>query len=236
MATARKATAKKGGGLSASQLILGGGIVLLLVGALAIALLGGGDDEDLTPAPGDEQTREVTVTGDALPPAPEQGAPDIGIGLPAPALAGQSFSGGNVTVDPASGKQLVMFVTHWCPVCQREVPKVISWLDDGGNTSGVKITLVSTGYDPGRLGGPTREPSVWLSSLGWPTPVIADSADFAAASAYGLRSYPYFVLLGDDGSVVSRISGELSMGDLSAFIAQEGAVEGGESSDAADQG
>jgi cytochrome c biogenesis protein CcmG, thiol:disulfide interchange protein DsbE len=215
MATAKK---KNGGGLTPSQMILGGGIGALLLGAGAIAIFGGGSSNADVPD-GYEQVRAVTVEGEALPLYDDAlaGAADPAIGMPAPKVTGQSFDGQAVVYDPSDGKQLIMFVTHWCSHCQAEVPRVSPWLAGGNNAA--PVNLVATRYDASLVGqGPTLEPSTWLEANEWPGPILADSAESEAASVYGLPAFPYYVLIGDDGNVMGRLSGEQSTQGLADFI------------------
>ena len=44
----------------------------------------------------------------------------------------------------------------------------------------------------------------------WPAANMADSAQQTAAAAYGLTAYPYYVVVGADGKVLARGSGEKS--------------------------
>ena len=48
---------------------------------------------------------------------------------------------------------------------------------------------------------------------------MADSKDQAAAAAYGLKSYPYFVLVKADGTVAARASSELPPAELDSLAA-----------------
>jgi cytochrome c biogenesis protein CcmG, thiol:disulfide interchange protein DsbE len=215
-----------------------GGIVLLLLGALAFAVLAGGDSDaapttttsPTTAAAGEsdeaaptttttvvQTAATVTVTGDALPPFEQGGDPAVGIA--APAISGTSFDGTPVKIAPSNGAQLVMFVAHWCPHCQREVPMVAEWIAAG--EAPLPVIMVSTGYRADAVGqGPTLEPADWLAGERWTAPVIADTADSQAAAAYGLTGFPYFVLIGDSGTVAGRSAGEISIADLEAFVAQ----------------
>jgi thioredoxin-related protein len=47
---------------------------------------------------------------------------------------------------------------------------------------------------------------------------MADSLEKTAGDAYGVTGYPYFVLVGKDGKVAKRMSGELPMSELTAAI------------------
>jgi thioredoxin-related protein len=47
---------------------------------------------------------------------------------------------------------------------------------------------------------------------------MADSDTYAAAAAYGLSSYPYFVVLDANGKVVQRASGEVDPSTLTPLL------------------
>ena len=163
--------------------------------------------------PGLSQTQAVQVTGTAL---PEFGSdtPDPAIGTAAPTLVGSGFDGSPIGVKPGR-PTLVIFVAHWCPHCQREVPLLTQWQKSGGVPNGVDVIGVATATNTSR---PNYPPSQWLANEHFPFPVMADSDTFAAASAYGLSGYPYFVLLDANGKVVQRASGEIDPTTLTPLL------------------
>ncbi len=197
--------------------IIGGAIaaVVLVVAIIAIAAGGGGDDD----AAVGEQFRDVTVTGAALTPLPEDGD-DPDIGATPPTLTGAGFDGTPITIDPASGTPtMVVFLAHWCPHCNREVPRLVAWNDAGRVPAGLQIVGVSTGASDD---APNWPPSEWIEDVNWPWPIMADSRDQDAARAYGLPGYPYFVLIGADGEVKYRQSGEVPIDQLEQILAGAG--------------
>ncbi len=107
-----------------------------------------------------------------------------------------------------------MFIAHWCPHCQAEVPLIQTWVSAGGVPQGVDLVSVATGIDPTR---PNYPPEAWLQREGWTVPVIADPTN-SVAGAYGLPAYPYWVFIGPDGKVVARAVGEISIPDLESEI------------------
>ncbi|MBK5266258.1 MAG: redoxin family protein [Acidimicrobiia bacterium] len=163
-----------------------------------------------------DQTADVTVTGVAL---PEYGQPDGGVGLTPPVLSGASFDGSPVTIDPADGAQVVLFVTHWCSHCQNEIPVVVDWLAAGGLPDGVKLTVVSTAVSSGQ---PNYPPSEWLARENVTVPILLDDAAGNAAGSYGLTFFPYIVTIGASGKVVTRVTGELPASALDALVANLG--------------
>ena len=100
-----------------------------------------------------------------------------------------SFDGSKVTIGPTGKPQVVMFLAHWCPHCQAEVPRIVELAKDGA-FEGIDVAAVATGTN---ADAPNYPPSAWLEREQWPFPVMVDSPEFTAAQAYGLPSYPYFV-------------------------------------------
>ena len=180
-------------------------MLLALVGAVALALvasltLGGGDP------PGDPDTQEtgaVAVFGEGLPAFAGTDGDDA-VGRMAPDFDATTFNGDTVQVRPGDGTGYVIaFFAHWCPHCQVELPKLTAWIERDGIPAGVEVVGVSTAVymDRGNL------PRSWFVAEGWPELVLRDSNDSAVAEAYGLRSFPYFVVVGTDGRVRVRVSG-----------------------------
>jgi cytochrome c biogenesis protein CcmG, thiol:disulfide interchange protein DsbE len=194
-------------------------VVLVLV-IVAVVLTTGGDDSSDAPAAVQEQST-VTVTGSPLPEYPQVStvvappADDPAVGLTPPTLAGQDFAGSDLTIDPADGRaKVVIFVAHWCPHCQAEVPEIQKWIDEGNKPDNVDFYAVSTAVSADRGNYP---PSEWLAAEGWSEDVLLDDPDQTAAMAYGLSGYPYFVMVDAEGKVTQRASGEVPIdqfGDL----------------------
>jgi cytochrome c biogenesis protein CcmG/thiol:disulfide interchange protein DsbE len=186
-------------------------VVVIAVVAVLVTRSSGGDSG------AGPQTYPVQVTGTPLPDMPDAPAADPGIGQPAPTLTGQSlFDGTPLTITPGGGQpQLLVFVAHWCPHCQREVPVLVNWMASGQKPAGLNVVAVSTANDASDVNSPA---SAWLQRENWPTPVMADSGSNTAADAYGLPSYPYLVVVGPDGTVKARTSGELTPDELTSFV------------------
>jgi thiol-disulfide isomerase/thioredoxin len=188
--------------------------ILVLVGLLAVAagvaiVATAGDDQS-----GSVAAASVEVVGDPLP--AYQGGADGAVGLQAPTLAGRDFSGAPVVVENDGRPKAIIFLAHWCSHCQVEVPQVQAWLDEQGAPSGVDLVSVATSNDPSR---PNYPADAWLEAEGWTVPVLVDDQAQSAAMAFGLTSFPYFVFLDGDGTVVARVAGELPIGELEAYLA-----------------
>jgi thiol-disulfide isomerase/thioredoxin len=187
--------------------VLGG---LVVAGLLAVALTsGGGESSDKL-----EVAKSVTVDGTSLAPFTSP-VSDPAVGTHAPTLTGKTFDRSAITVGGTGVPHVLVFVAHWCPHCQAEVPRIVA-LQRAGRTSGVPVTAVATGTD---TNAPNYPPSAWLHREGWPYPVLVDTASGTAASAYGLRSYPFLVFVDASGNVAARVSGEIEPADLKTMFA-----------------
>lgn len=213
-----------GGGSKTLWWVFGGlAVVVLVAGILAVALSTRSD-----PGPGSAQPGvtvvpsgpvnfgDIRVSGAALPEAPQAGA-DPAIGQAVPEIKGEQFNGDALTI-PASGTpKVVMFLAHWCPHCQKEVPEISAYLAKNGMPAGVDLYAVATSSNETR---PNFPASKWLVKEGWPVRTIADSEKNAAAAAYGVTGFPYFVAVGADGKVLARTSGEITMAQFQQLIDQ----------------
>jgi thiol-disulfide isomerase/thioredoxin len=160
----------------------------------------------------DGEVGPVEVDGSPLPPLGEaEVADDPALGTTAPVLVGQDFAGQTVRVDAAAnGPTMVVFLAHWCPHCNAEVPRINELRDAGRFPEGLDIIAVSTALNPGR---PNFPPSQWFEDMDWTYPVLVDGVDmvqqnFIAATAYGIDGFPFVALLDAEGKVAARWSGE----------------------------
>ena len=194
--------------------IIAGALLALVVVVAGVIALAGGDKKAVAPlSPEVEQYRPVTVTGDVLSPMTKD-TTDPAVGTQAPQIDGASFDGTPVTIKPGE-PTLVVLLAHWCPHCQREVPRLVQWNKDGGVPEGVRVVGISTAASPDR---PNFPPSTWLEREGWPWEVAADTVTQDAANALGLTAFPTFVFLDAEGKVLFRTSGEIEMTKLQDMI------------------
>ena len=197
-----------------------GAIIAMIIGGAAIVAISSSGSESSTSSGNISEFSDISVTGDALPAFDSTStATDTSIGMTAPIVSGKGFTGTEITTDGAGTPTLLVFLAHWCPHCQREVPLLVEWEKNGETPTGIDVIAVATGTDPAN---PNYPPSEWLAREEFPAlwPVIADSADKKAADAFGLSGYPYFVLVDAQGKVFKRLSGEIPMDELTAIINQ----------------
>lgn len=184
-------------------------IALALVGAIVFS----------SDSPIGSEGGEPEVAGEALPAfvgtSSTDPEVDPAVGTAAPVVDGADFEG--TAVELADGNpQAIVFLAHWCPHCQAEVPRVQDWLDSGGGVDGVEMVSVATSMDSTRTNYP---PSEWLDNEGWSVPVIADSEPEADVYvSYGAGGFPYWVFVDADGNVVRRSSGELDISTLESYM------------------
>lgn len=153
---------------------------------------------------------EVTVAGAALP-RYEPDVTDPAAGMPAPSIQGET-----VSVVPGGTPKIVLFVAHWCPACQQEVPALTSWVKANGVPVGVDLVTVATSTDAAKGNFP---PSIWLERENFPFPIIYDDEESTAGAAYGVSSFPFWVVLDSNGNVIQRFSGVLPDEALSNLFA-----------------
>jgi cytochrome c biogenesis protein CcmG/thiol:disulfide interchange protein DsbE len=199
-------------------------IAAVVVLAAAVALLVARGDtpssSGTTPAGGvaPAEFQDVTVTGTPLEQLPQSG-PDPALGMPGPSLSGHSFAGFPASVTPGKDATptMLVFLAHWCPHCNAELPRLVRWYDQGLVPDDLRVVGVVTGS---RKDQPNWPPSQWIESSSWPFEVLTDSAANDAAAAYGVSGFPFMVILDESGKVVARHSGELADGEIPSFVNQ----------------
>lgn len=197
--------------------IVGGATLVIAVAAIAAVLMtrpgasdAGSTASTLPPAGG-----SVSVGRSSALPLFASTAGDPAIGRLIPEAAGSSFDGSPVAIRADGRPKLLLFLAHWCPHCQNEVPVVQAWRDAGKLPDGVDLISIATSTSPNR---PNYPPSDWLRREGWTTPVLVDG-DNTVADRFGLKAFPYWVAVGADGKVMSRLTGELTPDQLDALAA-----------------
>lgn len=184
----------------------GGIVVLLLVAAVIFG------NTEVGAEYGDP-----TVEGEALSFMPQTESIDFSAnGETIPNVTGQDFDGETVEIRNDDGRAKgIVFLAHWCPHCQSEVPRVQSWLDETGGVDGVDLYSVSTSMNSGRDNYP---PSDWLEGEGWTQPVIRDDNENSVHVNYGAGGFPYWVFVNADGTVALRTAGELQVAQLEEIL------------------
>jgi thiol-disulfide isomerase/thioredoxin len=189
--------------------IIGGVIGLALVVALAASIANEPEvDENIgygTPS----------VEGDPLP-IYAFGTQDSAVGSTAPIVRGADWNGNQVTIEPDGTPKILIFLAHWCPHCQAEVPRVQNWIDAGNLPGDIELISVVTSTDRLR---PNWPPQDWLEAEGWTSPVIMDDRVGTVAAGFGMSGTPFFVVLDGDNRNLGRVSGEIGIEGIEALVA-----------------
>ena len=154
-----------------------------------------------------ETSPSLDVVGDVLVPLDDPNN-DPAVGVVAPIITGQSFDGTDITIGgETDGPTMLVFLAHWCPHCNDEIPELVELRDAGTLPENLNIIGISTAVVDDRENYP---PSEWIVDSDWTWPVLADTEDAEAFQAYGGTGFPYTVMLFPDGSVNARKSGNES--------------------------
>ena len=196
-------------------------VVVGIAGAVALGTSGGSSEtstDTVVTVPGGVQPAEyqkVSSTGGMLAPLPESGA-DTETGKSVAVLKGYDLQGRPVTIDPAGeGKAtMVVFLAHWCPHCNREIPVLNKWRESGEVPTGLRVVGITTGSKADQANWP---PSKWMTAMKWPFEVMADSEAQEAAAAYGVAGYPFIAFVGANGKITARTSGEIPVEQLQIY-------------------
>ena len=217
--TPSKPSSASGGGGSSSPrrgVLIGLAIALLVAVALIIAVVAsGGDDGDGGNGGAAVQGEQQPVVVDGSPLPELAGGADPAVGMTPPTLQGSSFDGSPIEIVPGGTDKMVVFLAHWCSHCNAEVPVLLEWQEAGRVPEGLEVIGVATASDES---APNYPPSAWLEDFGWPWPTLADSAQNEAALSYGVSGFPFFAIIGEDGTVKGRLSGEMGLDDLDQAV------------------
>jgi cytochrome c biogenesis protein CcmG, thiol:disulfide interchange protein DsbE len=190
------------------------GLAVVVVVALGASILLSRPTGDTDGMPDDAT---VLISGESLPAFGGDPNSDAAIGLTAPGLTGRGFDGQEIAIANDGRPKVVLFLAHWCPHCQREVPVLQSYSDDTGFPESVDIYSVATSYNSTQ---PNWPPSSWLEREGWTFPTVVDDPDSTAFQAFGQGGFPYYVLIDSRGQVALRMSGEQDPAALADLLIQ----------------
>jgi cytochrome c biogenesis protein CcmG/thiol:disulfide interchange protein DsbE len=193
----------------ATMLWVGVLVVVVVLGVVAVVLARGGDDKP----PIEDETSAITVSGEPLPLPTSTDDPAIGMTIPT--VSGTATDGSPITIGPDDTPKVIVFMAHWCPHCQKEIPVLAEHFADAGLPEDVEIIGVATNTDEKSANYPPR---AWLEKEGWKVPTLLDSVDSEAYLAFGMKAFPSFLVVDGEGKVVVRTSGELSTEAFDALV------------------
>lgn len=180
--------------------------LIVVVGVFAVTFIGSGTGGSAYEVEG---FGDVEVSGSLPSLAPgAQGvvADDAAVGMPAPEIRGTNYDGEPVELLNDGTPKIVVFLAHWCGFCQAEVPQLVQRLGSGNVDNGVEFYFVATASNRTR---DNWSPAAWLDREGLAGPIIMDDVDTSAFDAYGLTAFPSWAMIGPDGTIVARATGQL---------------------------
>ena len=191
--------------------IIAGAVVIVL--GLAIAI---GVTLSSEPVAAGLPEGEISVVGDYLPQYAGENDDNVALGLAAPTFSAPDQNSEIFQLEKNGNSKALLFLAHWCPHCQREVPVVQRFIDSNGVPPGIDVIAVATSIDRGRDNYPPQE---WLQREGWSETQIYD-LDREIGEAYGLNAFPYWVFLDKDLNVLARRTGNLPEDMVGALLIQ----------------
>ena len=191
--------------------IIAGAVVIVL--GLAIAI---GVTLSSEPVAAGLPEGEISVVGDSLPQYAGENDDNVALGLAAPTFSAPDQNSEIFQLEKNGNSKALLFLAHWCPHCQREVPVVQRFIDSNGVPPGIDVIAVATSIDRGRDNYPPQE---WLEREGWSETQIYD-LDREIGEAYGLNAFPYWVFLDKDLNVLARRTGNLPEDMVGALLTQ----------------
>ena len=199
-------------------LLIAAAVTALVVVVGIVVALGGTSSTNSTTSDKNTGYGPVVVEGASLP-AFSTTSGDEANGVTPPFVEGVDPDGNPVSIGGGRGSQptMVVFLAHWCPHCQKEVPVIAEWIEQNGPPEGVALVSIATATVAER---PNYPPSAWLEREGWQPVVLADDEQGSAATAYGLTAFPFFVAVDAQGKVVERVSGELTVQQIEDLVAR----------------
>ena len=201
------------------RLIVGVVAAVLVLAVIGLVVASGSDDGGGDDA-GDERTAAtgepygvVSIEGDPLPPLGD--GEDAAVGQVAPTVRSERGDREATLTPGEDGRPtMVVFLAHWCPHCQAEVPLLVDMAGDGAFDD-VRTVAVLTGTTDTR---PNFPPDEWLDREGWTGDRLHDDEASTAGAAYGLTGFPMLVFLDEDGRVTQRYSGQQPREAIQAAI------------------
>lgn len=204
------------------NIFIGLGLVVAVAAIFSVLASGGSETSTTTIAPSADgsvtaaEYQPITVTGEGLTPLGDSGT-DASVGAPGPALKGYTHAGAPIEVVPSESgtPTMLVFLAHWCPHCNREIPRLNDWKERGLVPDNLRVIGITTASRNDQANWP---PSEWMNTMEWTFEVMADSDTQQAATAYGVDGFPFMVILDAQGNVAKRFSGEVEVADLVSII------------------
>lgn len=144
-----------------------------------------------------------------------QGYDDAALGWAAPEIKAVGLDGEEIYIGGEGPTTLIMVLAHWCPHCRNEVRELAPFLNDSDSLDRVRMVTLLTSINEDR---PNFPPHTWLDLEKWPVPSIVDTPSNQIATAYGVSSFPFFIVINDRGEIALRMPGRLGTETLGRLL------------------
>jgi len=146
-------------------------------------------------------------------PSTERATQSALIGQLAPATAGTTLDGEEVSIDDFRGRWvMVNFFGSWCTPCIEEHPQLLAF--DAAHRAAGDAVLISVTFDD--KSAKARE---FFADNGGDWPVI-DDPENGIAVAYGVAQVPETFVIAPNGTVVQRFANKVTRAELDEVIAR----------------
>jgi cytochrome c biogenesis protein CcmG/thiol:disulfide interchange protein DsbE len=145
-------------------------------------------------------------------PATERASQSPLIGRLAPATAGTTIDGEEVSIDDFRGRWvMVNFFASWCTPCIEEHPELNAF--DAAHRAEGDAVLISVTFDD-----KAEDALDFFAERGGDWPVI-DDPENSIGVAYGVAQVPETFVIAPDGTIVHRFTGAVTRAELDELIA-----------------
>ena len=134
--------------------------------------------------------------------------------MSAPIISGSDLNGNTITTKNES-PTILLFLAHWCPHCQIEVKEIQDWVSNNGLPEPVKLFSILTSINSSQ---PNYPPDKWIQSEGWSFPSFTDNELSGVAQHFGIKGFPFWVLIDSNGEVVTRLSGSYTQDQFEIIL------------------
>lgn len=147
-------------------------------------------------------------------------APSPLIGKPAPEVTGAGLDGSTVRLSAYQGRYVLLnFFASWCVPCRNEHDDLLRFTARHKAAGDAQVLAVIFDDDPAAV-------RTWFQQNGGDWPVITDP-DGKVSLDFGVRGPPESFLIAPDGTVLTRIIGEVDANVLESLVAQAKKLEAG---------
>lgn len=134
------------------------------------------------------------------------------IGRLAPATAGTTLDGQQVSIDDQRGRWVIVnFFASWCTPCRTEHPELLAF--DAAHRAAGDAVLIGVTFDD--RADDARD---FFAERGGDWPVI-DDPENSIGVAYGVAQVPETFVIAPNGTVVQRFAGAVTRAELDELIA-----------------